>query len=95
MTLLLVSVDVKHPVFHAFLLPLRFLDASSHLYMRVCPSVRPSVRRLVGGSVTLSSKTREINIFEQNIVIVGILSPLDAYLQLYETVYRSFGLSGH
>jgi len=23
-----------------------FLDASSHLYMRVCPSVRPSVTRL-------------------------------------------------
>ena len=68
-----------------------FLDASSHLYMRVCPSVRPSV----GGSVTLSSKTREINIFEQNIVIGGILSPLDAYLQLYKTVYRSFGLSVH
>ena len=25
-----------------------FLDASSHLYKRVCPSIRPSVRRLVG-----------------------------------------------
>ena len=28
-----------------------FLDASSHLYKRVCPSVRPSVRPLVGPSV--------------------------------------------
>ena len=34
-----------------------FLDASTHLYMRVCPSVGRSVRR----SVTLSSKSREIN----------------------------------
>ena len=31
----------------------RFLDASSHLYMRVCPSVGPSVRP----RVTLLSKT--------------------------------------
>ena len=29
-----------------------FLDASSHLYKRVCPSVRRSVRRSVGPSVT-------------------------------------------
>ena len=29
-----------------------FLDASSHLYMRSCPSVRRSVRRSVGPSVT-------------------------------------------
>ena len=28
-----------------------FLDASSHLYKRVCPSVRPSVRPSVGPSV--------------------------------------------
>ena len=28
-----------------------FLDASSHLYKRVCPSVRRSVRRSVGPSV--------------------------------------------
>ena len=41
-------------------------------------SVRPSVRPSVGGSVTLSSKTREINIFKQNIVIGGILGSLDA-----------------
>ena len=31
-----------------------FLDASSHLYMRVCPSVRPSVGPLVGWSVRRS-----------------------------------------
>ena len=30
---------------------LRFLDASTHLYMRVCPSVRPSVRPSVGRSI--------------------------------------------
>ena len=30
-----------------------FLDASSHLYMRVCPSVGPSVRPSVGPSVRL------------------------------------------
>ena len=29
-----------------------FLDASTHLYMRVCPCVRPSVHRLVGPYVT-------------------------------------------
>ena len=34
-----------------------FLDASSHLYKRPCPSVRPLVRPLVGWSVTLSSKS--------------------------------------
>ena len=28
-----------------------FLDASTHLYMRVCPSARPSVRRSIGQSV--------------------------------------------
>ena len=38
-----------------------FLDASSHLCMRVCPSVGPSV----GWLVTPSSETRKINIFEQ------------------------------
>ena len=30
---------------------IEFLDAFSHLYKRVCPSVRPSVRRSVGPSV--------------------------------------------
>ena len=39
---------------------LRILDASSHLYERVCPSVG----RSVGPLVTLSWKTRTINIFE-------------------------------
>ena len=31
-----------------------FLDASSHLYKRVCPSVGPSVGRSVGPSVGMS-----------------------------------------
>ena len=73
----------------------RCVLASLYEGMSVRPSVRPSVRRLVGWSVTLSSKTREINIFEQNIVIGGILGPLDASSQLYKTVYRSIGLSVH
>ena len=34
-----------------------FLDASSHLYNRVCPSVRPSVRMSVRMSVTITKKT--------------------------------------
>ena len=34
---------------------LPFLDASSHLYMRVCPSVRRLVRPLVGPFVMLLS----------------------------------------
>ncbi len=40
--------------------------ASSHLYMRVCPSVRPSVRPLVRGLVTLSSKTGKSMILMAN-----------------------------
>ena len=38
--------------YHSFQTVILFLDASSHLYKRVCPSVgpsvRPSVRRSVG-----------------------------------------------
>ena len=34
-----------------------FLDASSHLYMRVCPSVRPWVRGSVYPSVSIKKKT--------------------------------------
>ena len=69
----------------------------AYLYegLSVRSSVRPSVRRLVGRSVTLLSKTREISIFEQNIIIGGILGHLDASLQLYKTVSRSIGLSVH
>ena len=51
-----------------------FLDASSHLYNRVCPSVRPSVCWLV----TLSSKIREINIFEHIVDRESILGSIDA-----------------
>ncbi len=61
----------------------------------VRPSVRPSVGPSVGGLVTLSVKTRQINIFEQNNVRGGILGPLDAASQLYKTVYWSIGLSVH
>ena len=46
------------------------IDYSSHLYKRVCPSVR----RLV----TLSSKTREMNIFEQVVDRGSILGSPDA-----------------
>ena len=60
---------------HAFIIRTsNFLDASSHLYERVCRSVPPSV----GPSVTLSQKTREIIIFEQISVRGGLLSLLDA-----------------
>ena len=37
---LITSIHLKSPTNH----PRPFLDASSHLYKRVCPSVRPSVR---------------------------------------------------
>ena len=40
---------LKHPTIRCVLST--FLDASSHLYKRVCPSVRPSVRRSVRPSV--------------------------------------------
>ena len=36
-----------------------FLDASSHLYKRVCPSVRPSVRPYVHMSVRMSITIKE------------------------------------
>ena len=41
-------------VFTILAFPGCFLDAPSHLYKRVCPSVRPSVRRAVGPSVRRS-----------------------------------------
>ena len=41
----------------------RFLDASSHLYNRVCPSVAPSVRRLVGDALV---KIKENHYFRAN-----------------------------
>ena len=53
----------------------------------IAGSVRPSVRP----SVTLSLKTREINIFEKNIVRGGILGPLDVSLHLYKPVYWYIG----
>ena len=76
-----------HPVIppNAQKLEFRFLDASSHLYKRVCPFVRPSV--------TLSSKTRKINIFEQINAQAGIIGSLDASLYLYKTICWSVGQS--
>ena len=35
----------------------RFLDASTHLYMRICPSIRQSVRRSVRRSIRWSVST--------------------------------------
>ena len=43
-----------------------FLDAFSHLYKRVCPSVRPSVRWSVGPSVTHELNFWEMGEIEQN-----------------------------
>ena len=71
------------------------------LYMRprisingfVRPSVRPSVRRLVGPLVTLSTKTRKIIIFEQINAQAGIIGSLDASLYLYKTICWSVGQS--
>ena len=42
--------------------PHQFLDAFSHLYKRVCPSVRPSV----GPSVTHELKPCKSAVFDQN-----------------------------
>ena len=61
--------------------------------MRPRISIRGSVRPLVGRSVrplvTLSSKTREIHIFEQINAQEGLLGALDTSLHLYKTVYPS------
>ena len=39
-----------------------FLVADTQLYKKLCPSVRPSVRPLVGWSVTLELKSRKTRI---------------------------------
>ena len=57
------------------------------------PSVGPSVRPSVGQSVTLSSKSREIIIFEQISDRRGILGSLYASSHLYKMVSWSIGLS--
>ena len=62
----------------------RFLDASSHLCNRICPSVGPSV----GWLVTLSSKTRKINIFEQIVDRGSILGLLNASWVCQEDYHR-------
>ena len=84
-----------HQLFFRCVLAITVLDASSHLYNRVCPSVRPSVRQLVRRSVTLLSKTREINILEQIVARGGIPGSLDASSHLYKTVYPCIGQSVH
>ena len=43
-----------------------FLGASSHLYMRVCPSIGPLVHPSVRPSVTLSLKTGKLMILIAN-----------------------------
>ena len=45
------TVIVRMSVCPLLVADVMFLDASTHLYKRVCPSVRPSVRRSVGPSV--------------------------------------------
>ena len=42
---------------------LRFLDASSHLYMRVCPSVGRSVGPSVGDAFVKNGKIDDFNSF--------------------------------
>ena len=61
----------------------------------VRPSVRRSVRPSVRPWVTLLSKTREINIFEQVDAQGGILGALDTSFNLYKTVYPSVRRSVH
>ncbi len=39
----------------------RFLDASSHLYKKVCPSVRPLVRRSVGNQLFSNSENEVLS----------------------------------
>ena len=60
--LVFLEVIVLYSIFFFFFFPLIlhaifiFLDASSHLYMRVCPSVRVSVRPSVYPSVNIKEK---------------------------------------
>ena len=76
--------------------PSTFLDASSHLYNRVCPSVGRSVRRSVRPRVTLLSKTRKMMILIANndvscyLIIIQSFNHHDASLALW-ALFR-FGL---
>ena len=59
----------------------------------VRPSARPSVRGLVGPSVTLSTKTRKIIIFEQINAQAGIVGgSLDTSLHLYRVISPNCGI---
>ena len=75
-----------------------FLDASLHLYNRVCQSVGPSIGPSVGPSITLSSKTREIHISELKNAKGGIsscldVSPLQDGLPIHRSVSQLICLS--
>ena len=79
---------------------LSLLDASSHLYMRVCPSVgpsvRPSVRPSVGRSVTLSSKNKGNQQFRAKYCHRRYIRPswcIFATLQDGPSVFQSIDLS--
>merc|ERR1712240_966519 len=82
------------------LLPcISFLDASSHLYMRVCPSVGPSVRPSVRPSVTLSFKTGKSMILIDNndvscnhIIIYSFHHHEDASLALWALFQHNIAL---
>ena len=66
-----------------------FLDVSSHLYKRVCPSVGCAVCMLVHPSRMLLSKSGEINIFEQ------IRLTIYASSHLSKMLHQSVSLSIH
>ena len=62
-------VSTVHPSYelcvlsvHIILFFFFFLDASTHLYKRLCPSVRPLVGWLVGWSVVIELKSRKTRI---------------------------------
>ena len=70
-----------------------FLDASSHLYKRVRPSVGPSVRPSVGRSVTLSWKVEKCNIYSAKYMAKLIWYVWCAFPHLYDRICPSVGLS--
>ena len=67
--------------------PPTFKDAGSNIYNRLCPSD--------GRTVTLSSRTRENDSFEQIRVRSEILGSLDVSSHLLKMLFLSVGLSIH
>ena len=59
-----------------------FSDASSHLYKRVCPSVRPSVRPSIRRSVRRSVRNAFVKIAEN-----GIMQDGDASYVVYTALF--------